>query len=159
MDFSTDIGILLVQKIWLKYLAVYFASMFKFIFGPTTGIFSGLSVVETSILTICGMMTSVLLCTFGGTLFRDWWFATFRRDRKLFSPKSRRMVKLWSKYGLRGVAFLTPILFSPIVGTIVAISFGESRIRILQTMFFSAIFWGFLISLGLKFLGHGLHHL
>lgn len=137
----------------LKYLAVYFTSMFKFVFGPVTGIFSGLSVVETAIAATLGMMTSVVVFTYGGVALRDWWFSTFRNDRKLFSPKNRRMVKFWIKYGIKGVAFFTPVFFSPIVGTLLAVSFGENRMQIFKFMLVSAVFWAFSLSFFIKTAG------
>ena len=51
---------------FFKYGTVYLVSMFKFVIGPTTGIFAGLSIVETAILTTLGMMTSVTMFSFGG---------------------------------------------------------------------------------------------
>jgi len=127
--------------------------MFKFVIGPTTGIFAGLSIVETAVLTMLGMMTSVILVSFGGEAARDWWFATFRHDRKLFSPRNRKVVKFWIKYGIKGLSFLTPIVFSPIVGTLLAVSFGENRTRIMRFMFLSSLFWAFTLS-GILYLVH-----
>jgi hypothetical protein len=138
---------------FFKYGTVYLVSMFKFVIGPTTGIFAGLSIVETAILTTLGMMTSVTMFSFGGVAVRDWWFATFRRDRKLFSPRNRKVVKFWIKYGIRGLSFLTPVVFSPIVGTLLAVSFGEDRTRILRFMLLSSLFWAFVLS-GVMFLIH-----
>jgi hypothetical protein len=138
---------------FFKYGTVYLVSMFKFVIGPTTGIFAGLSIVETAILTTLGMMTSVTLFSFGGVAVRDWWFATFRHDRKLFSPRNRKVVKFWLKYGIRGLSFLTPVVFSPIVGTLLAVSFGEDRTRIVRFMFLSSLFWAFVLS-GVLFLVH-----
>jgi hypothetical protein len=130
----------------LKYSTVILASMFKFVIGPTTGIFAGLSIVETALLTTLGMMISVVGFSFGGTVARDWWFNAFRHDRKLFSPRNRKVVKFWLKYGLKGLAFLTPVVFSPIVGTLLAVSFGESRERIIRFMLLASLFWGFVLS-------------
>jgi hypothetical protein len=129
-----------------KYCTVFLMSMLKFVIGPVTGIYAGLSIVETAVLTTLGMMCSVLLFTFGGTAARDWWFATFRHDRKLFSPRNRKIVKFWLKYGIKGLAFFTPIIFSPIVGTLLAVSFGESKERIFRFMFIGALFWAFVLS-------------
>ena len=129
-----------------KYCTVFLMSMLKFVIGPVTGIYAGLSIVETALLTTLGMMASVLLFTFGGTVARDWWFATFRHDRKLFSPRNRKIVKFWLKYGIKGLAFFTPIIFSPIVGTLLAVSFGESKERIFRFMLIGALFWAFVLS-------------
>jgi len=129
-----------------KYCTVFFVSMLKFVLGPTTGIFAGLTIVETAILSTLGMMSSVLLFSFGGTVVRDWWFTTFRHDRKLFSPRNRKVVKFWIRFGIKGLAFLTPIVFSPIVGTLLAVSFGEDKSRIFRFMFLAALFWSFALA-------------
>jgi hypothetical protein len=40
-----------------------------------------------------------------------------------------------------GVAFLTPLIFTPIGGTILLTSFGSPRKHILISMLISAVFW------------------
>jgi uncharacterized membrane protein len=130
-----------------KYLAVYLISMIKFIGGPLSGVAAGLTWVETFIFTVLGMMTTVLLLSLIGKNARKTLFNRFRKKKKLFTPKNRRLVRIWRKYGLKGVAFLTPVFFSPIVGTIMAISFGEPAKRIIFYMLGSALFWGVIFSL------------
>jgi hypothetical protein len=132
----------------LKYLVVYGSSMLKFFAGPLLGINSGLSFLETCILTTLGMMTSVFLFThILGDKFHGWILKTFNKNPRLFTKKNRRKVKIWRAYGLKGVAFLTPIIFSPIGGTIVANSFGESPKKIYFYMFISSVFWSVTFSL------------
>ena len=55
-------------------------------------------------------------------------------------------VSIWRKWGSFGVAFLTPVLFSPIVGTLLMVSLGEKKNRLISYMAFSAFFWGGIIS-------------
>ncbi len=76
-----------------------------------------------------------------------------RKKKRLFTSRNRRIVTIWRKYGLTGVAFLTPLIFSPILGTIVATSFGEPWRRIFVYMFVSAVFWGVAFSLLIQQLG------
>lgn len=129
-----------------KYLAVFSGSMFKFILGPILGSLSKLSIVEIALLTAGGMMTSVLIVSLLGARLRKFIQRRFYKKRKLFSKKTRRQVIFWRRYGLKGVAFLTPILFSPIVGTLLATSYGESTKKIIVYMLISSIFWGFLLA-------------
>ena len=131
--------------------------MFKFVIGPTTGIFSGLGIVETALLAGTGMTLSVLIFSSGGKVLRDWWFASFSHDRKLFSTRNRRIVRFWIRFGLPGMALLTPVVFSPIVGTLLAVSFGGNRRKVLLWMTASAFFWGFALSFALSFLHNGLN--
>lgn len=134
----------------LHYTIVFGLSMFKFILGPVTGRLYELNFVETSLLTVLGMMTSVFVFTsvFGNKI-HSWIISTFYKNKKLFSRSNRRTVKIWRAYGLKGVAFLTPVLFSPIGGTILAISFGEHKSKIFKYMFVSAVFWAALFSLAI----------
>jgi hypothetical protein len=136
-----------------KYVTVFLLSMVKFIGGPLTGTTFGLNWMETCLFTVLGMMTSVLIFSQLGKNARAKLMSRFYGKRKLFSSKNRRIVTVWRKYGLTGVAFLTPIIFSPIVGTIVAASFGESSRRIFTYMLYSAIFWGIVLSLLLHEIG------
>lgn len=130
----------------LKYFSIAGLCMFKFVMGPTMGAISGLSILETVAVTVVGMMASVLLFSHVGHPIRDFVFRNFMKKRKLFTKRNRRLVKVWRKYGIQGVAFLTPILFSPIVGTLVAVAFGESKTRIFFYMLASAVLWSFTMS-------------
>lgn len=130
-----------------QYLIIFAGSMLKFIVGPVTGATTGLSVFETAIFTAAGMMTTVLVLTFLGKDLRKRLFAKMGARRKLFTPRNRKIIRIWRKYGAFGVAFLTPLLFSPPIGTIILVSFGTKRAKIFGSMLVSALFWGFFFSL------------
>lgn len=123
----------------LKYLTVYFSSMVKFIGGPVLGYATGLSFLETIIFNVLGMMTTVFIVSFVGRKIKLALFK--KRKRKLFTTRNRRLVSVWRKWGLIGIAFLTPLIFSPIVGASVAASFGEKTGKIAFYMLLSALFW------------------
>jgi hypothetical protein len=129
-----------------KYCAVFSSSMFKFVLGPVLGAVSDLPVWEASVLTVLGMMTSVIIFSLLGEKIRKVVFKRFYQNRKVFSTKTRKRVRFWRNYGLKGVAFLTPVLFSPIIGTMLASSFGESKTRILTYMLISSVFWAVILS-------------
>lgn len=137
-----------------KYVAIFTSSMFKFVLGPVLGTLSNLSVIEVTIFTVLGMMTSVVIFSILGEQIRKYAYRKFFKNRKIFSARTRKRVKFWRNYGLKGVAFLTPILFSPIVGTMLASSFGESKKRIISYMLISSVFWALILS----FLFHHISH-
>lgn len=130
----------------LKYLPVYLGSMFKFIFGPTLGIGIGLTIVETVILTILGMMTTVVCFAFLGDVIREKVFKKYFPNRKIFTKRNRIMVKISKNMGIAGISFLTPVLFSPIIGTILSTYIGGTATKIIFWMFFSAVFWSVVIT-------------
>ena len=125
----------------LKGISIFLLTMLKFIAGPTLGYAAGFSFLTTVLITIAGMMASVVLFTYLGTYLRQRVFSRFFKRKKVFSSKSRRFVTIWKKYGIVGVAFLTPLLLTPIGGTILLTSFGSPKRSILLNMTISAIFW------------------
>ncbi|WP_276499824.1 hypothetical protein [Pontibacter litorisediminis] len=132
----------------LKYITVYLVSMVKFIGGPLAGVAAGLTYLESVLLTAAGMMTTVVIFSAVGQAFSKWWSARQRaKSRPVFSKKNRRIVKVWRSYGVVGVAFLTPVIFSPILGTVVVAVFGASRKQIFLHMLWSALVWSAILNL------------
>jgi hypothetical protein len=132
-----------------KYLSVLVASMLKFIGGPVTGVAVGLNWVETWLFTVVGMMASVVLVTYAGAGLQVL-LARFRRSApKRFTSRTRLAVRVWKQAGMVGIAFLTPLLLTPIGGTILAVSFKVSRSMIFSYMLISALFWGIVLTLAI----------
>lgn len=130
----------------LKAVPVYFSCMVKFFFGPLGGYAAGLTLLTTILTTVAGMMTVVVVFAYFGTYIRQKIASRFLRNRKRFTPKNRRLVRIWQRFGIFGVAILTPVLFTPIVGAAIAVSFGVPRQTMILHMFISASAWAVLIS-------------
>jgi hypothetical protein len=138
-----------------KYVSVFLLSMVKFFGGPLAGVSMGLSFGATMALTITGMMTSVVIFSGIGSYFSRWYVERRRlKQRPIFSKKSRRIVRIWQRFGMRGIAFLTPLILSPIIGTVVATALGASPRKIILNMLWSAVFWGFTMTFILTKIGH-----
>ncbi|GAB4135937.1 MAG: hypothetical protein OHK0045_00020 [Raineya sp.] len=143
-----------MQKL-VSYLTVYLLGCAKFALAPPTGIGLGLSEEETIICTVLGMATTAFLVP----LLGEKIFAYLRKKRlekgkkvRVFSPRKRLIVKTWQKFSIWGIAFLTPVLFSPIVGCTIAVSFGVERQKILLTMLLSASFWASVLTFGAEYI-------
>ncbi|MBS1545558.1 MAG: hypothetical protein JST14_18110 [Bacteroidetes bacterium] len=130
----------------LKSVPVYVFSMVKFIFGPTAGFAAGLHFVTTVLVTVAGMMTVVVALTY----FGDYLIKTFRKQTP---PKAAANNSRWKKYGLPGIAFLTPLLLTPVGGTLLALGSGSSREKIIFFMFVSAAGWSVAFTSVVYFLG------
>jgi hypothetical protein len=63
------------------------------------------------------------------------------QKKKVFTSRSRKFVRLWKKYGLVGVSFLTPVVISIPLGTIILNAFEDNKQKIFLYMFFSILFW------------------
>lgn len=132
--------------------------MIKFLGGPLAGATMGMGFGPTLALTVAGMMTSVFVVSGIGRV----WVRHRQQQRRLrrepiFSRRSRNIIKVFRKFGMGGIAFLTPILLSPIGGTVIATLLGVPRPRILLHMLWSAVLWGVALTLLSARFGHLLH--
>jgi uncharacterized membrane protein len=142
-----------------KWASVFLLSTVKFLGGPLAGSSMGLGFWQTMGLTVAGMMTSVFIFSGIGRA----WVRHRQQQRRLrrapvFSKRSRNIIKVFRKFGMGGIAFLTPVLLSPIGGTVIATLLGVPRPRILLHMFWSAVLWGGVLTLASARIGHLLHH-
>jgi membrane protein DedA with SNARE-associated domain len=138
----------------LKAIPVALSSMLKFILGPLGGYAAGLHIVTTILATVIGMMASVVSFTFFGEWIRARILKRFFRNPKKFSQSNRKFVGIWKKYGITGVAALTPLFLTPIGGTLLAVSFGAPKDRIIVSMFISAAFWSIIFSFVIYIFGN-----
>ena len=138
----------------LKAIPVFLSSMIKFVFGSLAGYGAKLHLVTTITATVLGMMTAVVAFTYFGNFLRQRVFKRFFQNRKKFTPRNRKITKLYKKYGLGGIAFLTPILLTPIGGTLIAVSFGSPKEKIILYMFISGVVWAIIFSSLVYFFGN-----
>jgi len=130
----------------LKYLFVYLLGMTKFMVGPPTGVAIGMPTVWTVVASVLGMMTSVLIFSIIGERTGYPWVTRLINYVKSKKNINKYFMILWGKFGVVGVTFLTPIFFTPIIGTILVSAMGSPRGKVLLYMFFSAIFWSITLS-------------
>ncbi len=129
-----------------KYFTVIALTALKFFNGPIAGIVMDLTWYETAVCSIIGMMLMVTLMSFLGKQVQIW-ISNYRKTKpKLFSKRSRFAVKIWLKLGIWGIACFTPLFFTPIGGTLLALSFKVPIPKILFSMLVFAVFWGVILT-------------
>jgi membrane protein DedA with SNARE-associated domain len=146
----------------LSVLSVFTSSMIKFIFGPLLGFTEKLHPLTTIVATVAGMMTSVISFTYFGKYLREKLFKNyFERKKKpelstdLAEKKSvSKFAQFASRYGLEGIAFFTPIILTPIGGTLLAVGIGSPKEKIILYMLISAISWAVIFTSIIYFFGH-----
>lgn len=87
-----------------------------------------------------------------------WWMRTFRkkrltiknqnREKKIFTRKNRRIIRIKQRYGLIGIAVTTPFLLSIPLGTFLVVRYYRSRkikftYLIVSNLVWSAIYTAF----------------
>ena len=131
----------------LKIITVYFSSMLKFIFGPLGGKAAGLNIFLTMTLTVAGMMTVVTALASFGNFFRSRILSRFRKEKPVNQENNLQRGAFIKRYGLAGIAFLTPLILTPIGGTLLAISIVNSKPKVIAYMLSSAVFWSVVMTL------------
>jgi uncharacterized membrane protein len=134
----------MTSYIW-KFLGIYLACLFKFISGPVLGAAAGFSLGEIVLVSVGGMMTTVITVTYIGDWFKSYWNLRISPNRKRFSPKSRKIVRVWRKFGPVGVAVFTPIFLTPIGGSIIMNAFNVNRRKIILYMSISGLLWALVL--------------
>lgn len=132
----------------LKAFPIYLLTTLKVIFGPTLGYAAGLHIVTSMLVTFLGMMTSVVIITFFGKLLHKGVLKKWFEKQEQSAQASK-----WKKYGLTGLAVLTPLLLTPIGGSILAVAGGYERRKILIYMLISAGFFSVIVTSVIYFFG------
>lgn len=134
----------------IKLIGIFLISMFKFIAGPVLGTATGYPFWKILLITTLAMMTSVTIFTFLGSQIKELLNLKVKTRKPIFSKRKRRIITLWQKYGVLGIAFLTPLLLTPVGGTLILVSFGTRKEKIFFHMLWSAILWSTVFGLSIK---------
>lgn len=135
----------------LKALSVYVSSMIKFIFGPIGGKAAGLHLITTMVVTAAGMMTVVIAFTYFGEYIRKIISRWTSKGKEPKGDAPKKKSDFFRKYGLAGIAFFTPIILTPIGGTLLAVGISPNREKIIFYMLISACVWSVILTLAVYF--------
>ncbi|MBK7653292.1 MAG: hypothetical protein IPJ20_24760 [Flammeovirgaceae bacterium] len=72
----------------------------------------------------------------------------FKKKESKTDPNKRTVM---TKYGLAGIAFLTPIILTPIGGTLLAVGVSPNREKIIFYMLISACAWSVILTFAVYF--------
>jgi hypothetical protein len=141
------------MEVLLKMLTVILWSAVKYIVGIGFAIGFGYNLIETLLLTVGGGMLGVVVYLYLWTFILGIYHRYFPKKVKpiKFSKNKRRLVTIIKKYEVWGIAFLTPMILTPPLGTILASTIEPNKWRIKLIMFISFCFWT-LVILGAKLL-------
>ena len=122
-------------------ILVLLGSILKFSVGSLTAIAANLG-LEGSIANIIGGIIGIILFTYLGGAMQDYFVKKYpNRFAKRFTWSNRMLVKVKQKFGLGGIAALTPIVLSIPVGVLFALALTNDKKKIMLTMIMSTMFW------------------
>jgi uncharacterized membrane protein len=129
----------------ITFVFIYLSCLFKFVAGPILGSAAGFSLIEIILVSVGGLMTTVFALTYLGEWIKKNWTVNVSKKRKRFSKGTRRIVKIWQKFGPIGIAVITPMFLTPVGGTIVMTAFRVEKKKVFTYMFISGLFWAFVL--------------
>lgn len=138
-----------------KLIPVFFLCMVKFVVGvPAMYAATGWGFFPLFLLSSLAGICGVVAFLFFETWLSKMWNAIMLRFRKpkekvapkLFTRRNRILVKILRRYGLPGLAFITPTLISIPVGSILAGRLFPDHKKVMVYLSVSVMLWSALLS-------------
>ena len=107
--------------------------------------------ITTMVVTAAGMMTVVIAFTYFGEYIRKIISRWTSKKKELNGATPKKSSEFFRKYGLAGVAFFTPIILTPIGGTLLAVGISPNREKIIFYMLISASVWSVILTFAVYF--------
>lgn len=130
----------------LKILSTIGLSAIKHTFGgiPLASAY-GFSYLEIALYcTIGGIVGAVAFMYFSQFILFLWRKVFPKKEaKKVFTWRNKFVVRVKQRFGLWGIAFITPPLLSIPVGTMIASSMWKSKTRVFIALSTSVVFWSF----------------
>lgn len=122
-------------------IVIFFGSILKFSMSTLAAIAADLG-IGGSIANVIGGIVGIVLFTYLGGVIQDYLAMRFpKRFGRKFSRTTRFLVSVKQKFGLNGIAALTPIVLSIPVGVMFALALEHDKKKIMFSMITSILFW------------------
>lgn len=120
----------------------------KFLYAPTALYIAGYTFIESVIVTTIGGAVGVFVFYKLGALISRWWSNRFppKVDKKKFTKKNRVFINFRNKYGLYGLAFVTPCIISIPIGCLLAAKYYHTDKKMIPLLLVSVVFWALALS-------------
>ena len=133
---------------WFKILSVFFACAIAFgkMGMPAALVLFKLNFFKTFIVTVTGGVTGNIIFTYlSAVILKKWHAYRVRKNKihtkKIFTPFNRRIMFIKKRFGLFGIAAITPLFLSTPLGAFLAERFFKDKKKIIIYLSISTIFW------------------
>jgi hypothetical protein len=105
-----------------------------------------------------GCFSNVIFTYFSAAILK--WWNNYKDRKNLFSKKkvftkaNRRIIRIKKRFGLAGLAFITPIFPGIPIGAFIAERFYKDKFRVIMFLNGGVVFWSIAIYLLFYFFGH-----
>jgi uncharacterized membrane protein len=146
------------MKIFWEIASVFLLSSVKFVFGGVPlALGLGFSFFKAVTVTSLGGFTGIVFFVF----LSEKIIANLKKvkeqkknqelhfhstEKKIFTRKNKIIVQVKHRFGLSGIALLTPFLISIPLGCYLAVRYFKNKQQIITYMFVSILFWSIAVS-------------
>lgn len=134
---------------FLKILSVFLTCSFAFKIGfPTTFMVLDRDFVQVIAVSSAGGIAGNIAFTYlSAAILKAIHEFRVKRGlvhrKKVFTKSNRRIIRIKQKFGLAGIAFITPIFLSTPIGAFLAERFFRNKRKIILYLSAATIFWAF----------------
>ncbi len=139
--------------LWPEIITVFLLSALKMMVGLLTALAAfkfdaHLSFIVCSLGGVTGCLIFIFLSTQIWKLIDTYFSGRIkeRKVKKIFTPQKRRYIFYKNKFGLPGLALLTPTILSIPLGCFLASKFFKNKTKVVIWMCSSTILWAWLVS-------------
>lgn len=127
-------------------------------FAPSAALGFQFTVWETLLVVIIGGMFGISFFYLGAETFMSWMNRRKLKkeaekrakgivvEKKVFTPFRRRVIRIKNKFGIIGIAIVTPCIISIPIGSILAARLFQNKVKVLTAMFISVVAWAFILT-------------
>ena len=142
----------------LKILSVFVASAIFFgkVGMPSAMVLFNYHFLKVFLVTVSGGIFGNIFFTYlSAMLLKKWHAFRIKRGyihkRKIFTKANRRIIRVKKRFGLTGIALLTPILFSIPLGALIAEKFYKDKKEIIIYLSGAVVFWNVVVYFLIRF--------
>ena len=132
----------------LEIIGLMLISSVKFLFAPAAVYAADYNFISTILITSLGGFVGVFIFYKSGQFISEWWIRRFspKKNKKKFTRRNRAIIKIRARYGLYGLAFITPCIISIPIGSLLAAKYYRYDPLVLPLMFTSVLLWSLLLT-------------
>lgn len=147
----------------LEIVSLMLLSTVKFLYTPLAVLALGYSPAQTVLITFFGGFFGLVVFKYFGRAIIGFWKSLYfvkrrkKTAKRVFTQRTRRLVRIRRRYGLPGLAFLMPVFSIPVMVFIAVGFYGNDR-RIIPVFTIMLFLWSVILTLlsepFLKFIAH-----
>ncbi len=117
-------------------------------FGVPLAASYGYSLLEVVLYSATGGIAGMVIFMLLAHSLKSWYKQLFpKKAKRKFTKMNRFIVRVRQRFGLIGIALITPPILSIPVGTVIATSIYKNKPKVFFTLLVSIIFWSLLSAL------------